>query len=155
MKGNENIIDSLQNLLNLEIAGRDQYLAHSRKYLDWGLNKLHAQMQHEMEEEQTHIDAIADRMLYLEGNPDYTQKEKPNVGSSVQEMLQNDLDSEVEVARMLRQIIKLCEESGDYETRNILQTLLHDTEMDHIYWLEQQQGLIEKVGLSNYLQSQM
>ena len=70
-------------------------------------------------------------------------------------MLQNDLDSEVEVARMLRQIIKLCEESGDYETRNILQTLLHDTEMDHIYWLEQQQGLIEKVGLSNYLQSQM
>ena len=155
MKGDQRILDSLQNLLNMEIAGRDQYLAHSGKYLDWGLSKLHAQMLHEMEEEQTHIDAIVNRMLFLEGSPDYAQKEKPNVGDSVVEMLRNDLDSEIEVARMLREIIQLCEQLADYETRNILQTLLHDTEMDHIYWLEQQHGLIEKMGLSNYLQSQM
>ena len=155
MKGNQQILDSLQTLLNYEIAARDQYLAHSRMYLDWGLNKLHAHMNHEMEEEQLHIDAIVNRMLFLERTPDFTSKAKPNVGSNVQEMLENDLEGEVEVSDLLKQTMNLCESEKDYDTRNILQVLLHDTEMDHIYWLEQQLRLIEQVGIANYLQSQM
>ena len=155
MKGDKEILKYLQNLLNYELAARDQYLAHSRKYQDWGLTKLHAQMDHEMQEEQQHIDAIMNRMLFLEGNPDFTQRENPVVGDDVETMLRNDLEAEVDVAQLLRNTMHMCEEKNDYDTRDILQVLLHDTEMDHIYWLEQQLGLIEKIGLPNYLQNQM
>ena len=155
MKGDKEILKNLQNLLNYELAARDQYLAHSRKYQDWGLTKLHAQMDHEMQEEQQHIDAIMNRMLFLEGDPDFTQRENPVVGDDVETMLRNDLEAEVDVAQLLRVTMQMCEEKNDYDTRDILQVLLHDTEMDHIYWLEQQLGLIEKIGLANYLQNQM
>ena len=155
MKGDTEILKNLQNLLNYELAARDQYLAHSRKYQDWGLTKLHAQMDHEMQEEQQHIDAIMNRMLFLEGDPDFTQRENPVVGDDVETMLRNDLEAEVDVAQLLRVTMQMCEEKNDYDTRDILQVLLHDTEMDHIYWLEQQLGLIEKIGLPNYLQNQM
>ena len=155
MKGDKEILKNLQNLLNYELAARDQYLAHSRKYQDWGLTKLHAQMDHEMQEEQQHIDAIMNRMLFLEGDPDFTQRENPVVGDDVETMLRNDLEAEVDVAQLLRFTMQMCEEKNDYDTRDILQVLLHDTEMDHIYWLEQQLGLIEKIGLPNYLQNQM
>lgn len=155
MKGSQEILTKLQTLLNYEISARDQYLAHSRMYQDWGLTKLFAQMSHEMEEEQQHSDAIIDRMLFLEGEPDLSTRPAPNVGTNVREMLQNDLDSELEVAELLKKTMKTCEDLNDYETRNILQVLLHDTEMDHIYWLEQQLGLIDKIGIENYLQSQM
>ena len=155
MKGDKEILKNLQNLLNYELAARDQYLAHSRKYQDWGLTKLHAQMDHEMQEEQQHIDAIMNRMLFLEGDPDFTQRENPVVGDDVETMLRNDLEAEVDVAQLLRVTMQICEEKNDYDTRDILQVLLHDTEMDHIYWLEQQLGLIEKIGLPNYLQNQM
>ena len=155
MKGDKEILKNLQNLLNYELAARDQYLAHSRKYQDWGLTKLHAQMDHEMQEEQQHIDAIMNRMLFLEGDPDFTQRENPEVGNDVETMLRNDLEAEVDVAQILRVTMQMCEEKNDYDTRDILQVLLHDTEMDHIYWLEQQLGLIEKIGLPNYLQNQM
>ena len=155
MKGDKEILKNLQNLLNYELAARDQYLAHSRKYQDWGLTKLHAQMDHEMQEEQQHIDAIMNRMLFLEGDPDFTQRENPVVGDDVETMLRNDLEAEVDVAQLLRVTMQMCEQKNDYDTRDILQVLLHDTEMDHIYWLEQQLGLIEKIGLPNYLQNQM
>ena len=155
MKGNQEVLDKLQNLLNYELAARDQYLAHSRKFMDWGLTKLHERLNHEMEEEIQHVDAIVNRMLFLEAEPDFTQQAKPEVGSTVVEMLQNDLKGEVLVAEMLKDIMKTCEELQDFDTRDILQVLLHDTEMDHIYWLEQQLELIDKIGLPNYLQSQM
>ncbi len=155
MKGHDKILQMLQNLLNHELSARDQYLGHARKYQDWGLSKLAEQMNHEMEEEQQHIDAIVNRMLFLEGEPNYSRIEPPKVGSEVTEMLQNDLDAEIEVAGMLKDIIKVCEELKDYDTREILLQLLHDTEMDHIYRLEQQLGLIEKIGLQNFLQSQV
>ena len=145
----------LQELLDHELSARDQYLAHSRKYQDWGLTKLYAQMNHEMEEEQQHIDAIINRMLFLEGDPDYSKTLPPKVGDDVRQMLTNDLDAEVEVAGMLKDTIEVCEELKDYDTREILLQLLHDTEMDHIYWLEQQLGLIDKIGTENYLQSQV
>ena len=99
MKGDKEILKYLQALLNYELAARDQYLAHSRKYQDWGLTKLHAQMDHEMQEEQQHIDAIMNRMLFLEGNPDFTQRENPVVGDDVETMLRNDLEAEVDVAQ--------------------------------------------------------
>lgn len=155
MKGNKNVIDQLQILLNGELAARDQYFAHSRMYKDWGLNKIYERINHEMEEETEHADLLIERLLFLEAKPDFSQQEKVNIGTTVPEMLQNDLDVEYSVVKALKTAILICEQAQDYDSRAILIKLLDDTEMDHTYWLEQQLGLIDKIGLPNYLQSLM
>ncbi len=155
MKGKKRVLKQLQKLLNGELAARDQYFAHSRMYQDWGLHRLYERINHEMQEETEHADALINRMLFLETRPDFSKQDKVRIGSTVPEMLQNDLDVEYEVTALLKQSIAVCEEEQDYETREILEKLLADTEMDHAYWLEQQLGLIEKIGLQNYLQSQI
>lgn len=155
MKGNKNVTDQLQILLNGELAARDQYFAHSRMYKDWGLNKIYERINHEMEEETEHADLLIERLLFLEAKPDFSQQEKVNIGTTVPEMLQNDLDVEYSVVKALKTAILICEQAQDYDSRAILIKLLDDTEMDHTYWLEQQLGLIDKIGLPNYLQSLM
>jgi len=155
MQGSQKVIDLLNKQLTLELTSMDQYLAHSKIYEDWGINKLHEKLAHEYEEELDHAKALIERILFLEGTPDTVSRDKVNVGSNVKEMLENDLAAEHVVAESLRNIIAVCEEERDYVTREILEKLLDDTEMDHIYWLEQHLGLIEKIGLQNYIQSQM
>lgn len=155
MKGNERVLERLQSLLSGELAARDQYLTHSRMYEDWGLHKLYERISHEAEEEGEHADALIRRMLFLEGTPDLSKIDPLRIGSNVKEMLQKDLEVEYEVTAALKNTIVLCEEVQDYQTREILEVLLKDTEEDHAYWLEQQLGLMEKIGMQNYLQSQM
>ena len=155
MKGNDKVLSQLQKLLNGELAARDQYFAHSRMYQDWGLNKLYERINHEMEEETEHADALVERILFLEGEPDFSNQDKVNIGKDVAEMLSNDLEVEYSVVKALKKAIRVCEEEQDYDSRAILIKLLDDTEMDHAWWLEKQLGLISKIGLKNYLQSQM
>ena len=155
MKGNKKVIEQLQLLLNGELAARDQYFAHSRMYKDWGLNKLFERLNHEMEEETEHADVLVERLLFLETQPNFSTQDKVNVGTTLPEMLQNDLDVEYHVVDALKTAIDICEQEQDYDSRKILIKLLDDTEMDHAYWLEQQLGLIKKIGLPNYFQSQM
>jgi len=155
MLGSKKVVDLLNKQLTLELTSMDQYLAHSKMYEDWGIHKLHEKLAHEYEEELDHSKAIIERILFLEGTPDTASREPVNVGSNVKEMLENDLKAEQTVAESLRNIIAVCEQEKDYVTREILEKLLDDTEMDHIYWLEQHLGLIDKIGLQNYIQSQM
>ncbi len=155
MQGKQLIIDQLNKQLTLELTSMDQYLAHSKMYEDWGINKLHEKLAHEYEEELGHAKRLAERILFLEGHADTVSREKVNVGKDVKEMLENDLEAERTVANSLRKIIALCEQEQDYISRDILKDLLNDTEMDHIYWIEQHLGLIDKIGLPNYIQSQM
>lgn len=155
MKGDEQVIAQLQKLLNGELAARDQYMAHSRKFKDWGLQKLYERFDHEMQEETEHADMLIERMLFLEAEPDFSQQDEKNIGDNVPQMLKNDLEVEYRVTEDLKQAIKVCEAAQDYDSRKILVKLLDDTEMDHAHWLEQQLGLIEKIGLQNYIQSQM
>jgi bacterioferritin len=155
MKGKQLIIDNLNKQLTLELTSMDQYLAHSKMYEDWGINKLHEKLAHEYDEELGHAKRLAERILFLEGKADTASREPLKIGSNVTEMLANDLDAERTVAASLRRIIALCEQEQDYVSREILEELLDDTEMDHIYWLEQHISLIDKVGLQNYIQSQM
>ena len=155
MKGNQRIIDAMNGLLAAELAAMDQYFIHSSMYADWGLAKLHERVAHEFEDEKAHAGALIERMLFLEGTPDMSTREPIKVGKDVPEMLTSDLKLEYGVAAALKDAIHICEKERDYETREILERLLADTEMDHAYWLEQQLGLIEKIGLENYLQSQM
>ncbi|HEY6609551.1 MAG TPA: bacterioferritin [Pseudomonas sp.] len=154
MKGQTAVINYLKTLLKGELAARDQYFVHSRMYQDWGFTRLYERLNHEMTEETEHADALLQRILFLGGVPDMTP-DAVRVGKSVPEMLKTDLNLEYEVRAALAKGIALCEQHQDYVTREILEKQLHDTEEDHAYWLEIQLGLIDRIGLANYLQSQM
>ena len=155
MKGNQQIIDLLNKLLTNELTAADQYLAHSRILEDQGFNKLYERLSHEAEEELEHADVLIKRILFLEGKPDLSKRNSLNIGEDVQTMFENDLAVEYSVAEELRTTIKVCEDNQDYQTRQSLLPLLKDTEEDHMHWLEQQLGLIKRVGMQNYCQSQM
>ncbi|MET1078998.1 MAG: bacterioferritin [Pseudomonas sp.] len=153
MKGSPLVLDYLNGLLAGELAARDQYFVHSRMYEDWGFTHLYTRINHEMEEEAQHADALIRRILMLEGTP-RMRPDDLDVGTTVPEMFASDLRLEYKVRAALCQGIALCEAEGDYISRDILRVQLGDTEEDHTYWLEQQLGLIQRIGLENYLQSQ-
>ena len=155
MKGKQSVIDVLNSLLAGELAAMDQYFIHSRMYEDWGLSKLYERIGHEMEDETGHADQMIKRILFLEGKPELSKRDALNIGTSVPEMLKSDLDLEYAVVNNLKAAISLCETEQDYETRAMLVKQLEDTEEDHAHWLEQQLGLIDKIGLQNYLQAMM
>ncbi|QOJ20106.1 MAG: bacterioferritin [Gammaproteobacteria bacterium] len=155
MKGNPKIIDLLNKLLAEELTAMDQYFAHSRMYEDWGFNKLYERTSHEMDDEKQHADLLIKRILFLEGVPVIGNRSPLRIGRDVPEMLQNDLALERSVIDALRGAIAICEQERDYQTRETLEVMLAETEEDHAHWLEQQLGLIGRIGLQNYLQSQM
>lgn len=151
MNGDTQVIDYLNKLLAGELMARDQYFIHSRMYREWGYNKLFEHLDHEMAEETQHADALISRILMLGGKPDM-QPEPLNVGTSVETMLQSDLNIELSVRDALKQGIVLCEKAYDFVSRDLLLAQLKDTEEDHAHWLEQQLRLIDTMGLPNYLQ---
>lgn len=155
MKGNAQVIEKLNDLLAGELSAMDQYFIHSRMYDDWGLKKLFERIDHEFEDEKQHASQLIERILFLGGTPNMVARVPLNIGNDVPSMLKSDLALEYKVIDDLRDVMALCEQVQDYQTREMLQVLLADTENDHTYWLEQQLGLIEKIGLPNYLQSQM
>ena len=133
----------------------DQYFIHSRMYDDWGLSRLFERIDHEFDDEKGHAAALIERMLFLEGVPDMVTRTGLKIGTNVVDMIESDLRIEYEVGNQLKTVIKICEEEQDYQTREILEKLLEDTEEDHAHWLEQQLRLIKMIGLENYTQSQM
>lgn len=152
MKASQKVIDYLNFLLAGELAARDQYFIHSQMYAEWHLAKLYERIYHEMDDETLHARLIINRILMLGGVPN-TQVGQVKIGQDVKTMLQNDLDLEYEVQEHLKTGIALCEDEQDYVTRNMLVSQLEDTEQDHAHWLKQQLGLIELMGLKNYLQT--
>lgn len=152
MKGNAKVIDTLNGLLAFELAAADQYFIHSQMFADWGLHMLHDHIKHEWEEELEHARLLIERILFLEGKPNVVSRDAINVGEEVPAMLKHDLDTEYAGVAKLKDAIELCEVERDYHSRSILQGLLDDTEMDHAYWLEKQLGLIDKMGLQNYIE---
>jgi bacterioferritin len=155
MKSKQQIIDGLNALLAYELAAMDQYFIHSEMYRDWGLDKLYARISHEFDDEKGHATKLIERMLFLEGIPDMVNRDGLKIGQDVPSMLESDLRVEYAVAAKLKEVIALCEAEQDYVSRDMLLVLLDDTEMDHAHWLEQQLGLITRLGLANYLQSQL
>jgi bacterioferritin len=124
-------------------------------YHDWGLSKLFERIDHEVTDEKAHAAALIERILFLEGTPDLSKRDPLQVGTDVPSMLQNDLNVEYAVGALLKKTIALCESVQDYVTRDLLMTLLDDTENDHAHWLEQQLRLIKLIVLPNYIQSQI
>ena len=154
MKGNSEVVDYLNFLLRGELAARDQYFLHSRRYEDLGLYELYERINHEMEEETEHADAILRRILFLEGDPDM-RPDPIEPGKTLEEMLRKDLDLEYKVRENLAKGIALAEKHNDYVTREMLVKQQADTEEDHTYWLEKQLRLIGMIGVENYQQSRM
>lgn len=154
MQGHPDVVACLIELLRGELAARDQYFLHSRRYEDLGLKALYRRIDHEMQEETEHADAILRRILFLEGDPD--MRPHPfNPGRSVEEMLRADLEVEYAVRANLAAAMKLCEQRQDYVSRDLLLKQLKDTEEDHAWWLEQQLGLIQRIGLELYQTSKI
>jgi bacterioferritin len=155
MQGVNKIIDLLNRQLTMELSSMDQYLAHSKLYEDWGIHRLYHLLEHEYDEELSHARKIIERIIFLEGKADTASRHPIKVGADIKQMLTFDLEAENAVAESLREIIGVCEEEQDYVTRDMLLELLEDTESDHIFWLEQALGLIDLIGVQNYIQSQM
>jgi bacterioferritin len=155
MQGDNGVIQQLNSLLAGELTAIDQYFIHSRMYHNWGFFNLYEKTHHEMQEETEHADWLIKRILFLEGTPDLSTRQGLHVGKDVPQMFSNDLALEYAVVKELKSVIAYCESVKDYITRDILEQMLKDTEEDHAYWLEKQLGLIEKIGLDNYLQSAM
>ncbi|MDA7415648.1 bacterioferritin [Xenophilus arseniciresistens] len=153
MQGQAQVVDCLKDLLRGELAARDQYFVHSRIYEDQGFTRLFTRLDHEMQEETQHADALLRRILMLGGVPDMSPKPF-TPGLTVPEMLRKDLATEYEVRAALQNGMHLCESHADFVSRDILLAQLRDTEEDHAYWLEKQLGLIDRIGLQNYLQTQ-
>jgi bacterioferritin len=155
MQGHAHIITILNDLLVGELTAVDQYLIHGEMYADFGLKQLAVVSLHESDHERQHARALIQRILFLEGKPDLSKRQPLNIGKTVPQMLQADLQLEYHVVGELKKAIAACEQAQDYITRDMLLKQLEDTEMDHAYYLEKQLRLIKTIGLDNYQQSQM
>ena len=154
MKGNEQVIAVLNQVLRKELTGINQYFIHAKMCENWGYGKLKKVLWDESIGEMKHADKLMDRIFMLDGLPNLQDLAKLNVGEDVPEILECDLKSETGAQATIKAGIAHCEAVRDYVSRDILQEILDDTE-EHIDFLETQIDLLSKVGLQNYLQSQM
>jgi bacterioferritin len=151
MQGDAQVITWLQAQLKNELTAINQYFLHYRMYKHWGFDRL---AKKESIGEMKHADWLMDRIFVLDGLPNLQDLGKLQIGEDVPEALACDLSSEQGAQKTLKDGIAHCESVRDYVSRDLLQKILDDTE-EHIDYLETQLELINKVGVQNYLQSQM
>lgn len=154
MKGDKKVIEYLNKVLAMELTAINQYFLHSRMFQDWGLEKLGTHEYEESIDEMKHADMLIQRILFLEGLPNLQHLEKLMIGEDVKECLECDLKLEENALPVLREAIEYCEKESEFVSRNLFREIL-DNEEEHVDWLETQLGLIDKIGVENYMQSQI
>ncbi|MEN3299354.1 bacterioferritin [Pseudonocardia sp.] len=154
MRGDPEIISLLNDQLTSELTAINQYFLHAKMQQNWGLTKLAAYTRAESIDEMRHAEKITDRILFLEGLPNYQRLSTLRIGQTVREQLQSDLAIELEVVERLRPGITMCREKLDITTANIFEEILADEE-HHIDYLETQLHLIDTLGEPLYLAGQI
>ena len=154
MKGDDEIIEVLQEVLSAELTAVNQYFIHARMNENWGYKKLAEHIRKESIEEMMHAQKVIDRILYFDGAPDMSKYMKINVGKDVPEQFRNDLEVEYQAVPRLNEGIEVARAIGDNGTRALLEAILKEEE-EHVDWLEAQLGLIKEIGVENYLARQI
>ncbi|WP_444676755.1 bacterioferritin [Halomonas sp. E19] len=154
MKGDAKVIEYLNKSLGNELVAINQYFLHAKMYKDWGLKALAKWEYDESIDEMKHADKLIERILFLEGVPNLQDLGKLHIGENVREMLESDLKIEHDGRNDYIEAISYCEQVKDYVTRDLFREILADEE-DHIDHIETELGLIDKVGIENYMLKQM
>jgi bacterioferritin len=154
MKGNEQVIAVLNQVLRKELTGINQYFIHAKMCQNWGYERLYKALWDESIGEMKHADRIIERILFLEGVPNISAYDKILIGSNVKQQLENDLSLEGAALTVLHPGIKACVEATDDSSRELLEHIVVDEEK-HVDWIEAQLHQINEVGYQNYLAQQI
>jgi len=151
MKGDARVIEFLNETLKNELTAINQYWLHYRLLEHWGIKKLAEYERHESIDEMKHADWLAERILFLDGLPNFQLLGRLRIGESVEEVLKADLAMEIEAVAQLKAAITYCEEVKDFVSRDLFTRILLSEE-EHVDTLERQFEMIERMGLPNYIQ---
>jgi bacterioferritin len=154
VKGDAKVIKLLNQVLKAELTAINQYFLHAEMCHNWRYEKLYGFIRKESIDEMKHAEALMERILYLEGTPNMTDYFKINIGQTVEQQFQNDVQLEYEAVDRLNEGIKACVAAGDNGSRELLEKILVDEE-HHVDWLEAQLHAIEEMGIQNYLAQQL
>ena len=154
MQGNPTVIDALNAGLTIELTAINQYFVQSKMCRNWGLNRLADKHYHESLGEMKHADMLIDRIIFLEGVPEIARYDVIRIGSSVKEQFGFDLELETKGVNSYNDAIGVCLEANDGGSRELIERILVESE-EHVDWLEAQLDLIDKLGIENYLVTQV
>ena len=154
MKGDAKVIEFLNKALYNELTAINQYFLHAKMLKNWGLKELAEHEHHESIDEMKHADMLSERILFLDGLPNFQALGKLRIGESPVEILRCDLALEMDGLQVLKDAIVHCEGVNDFASRRLFADIL-DSEEDHIDWLETQLSLVERLGEQNYLAQQL
>jgi bacterioferritin len=154
MRGDDEILGMLNEVLTGELTAINQYFVHAKMCDNWGYRRLGEKVREESIEEMKHAEELVERILYLEGVPNLQRLGTLRVGETVQEQFESDLGVEREALSRLGDGIALCLAKGDHGSRDLLESILGDEE-EHVDWLETQLETIRQIGIEHYLAQQL
>ena len=153
MKGDPKVLELLNEALKNELTATNQYWLHYRLLDNWGVAKLAEYERHESIDEMKHADRITERILFLDGLPNFQLLGRLHIGEDVAEILKGDMELELEALKQLKGAIAHCEKVKDYVSRDLFSEILENEE-EHVDTLEQQFEMIARMGIQNYIQLQ-